>query len=495
MMHFMWQKIKNVLSTSSKKVKNGGKAVGAVFQKTVATRPFTAFLMVLALLVASIAVGQKLKPAPITQETELEPKSVEILTINENPELTIQAKIDKAGYVKLIAQSSGVVQKIRVHEGGSVKRGTAVVSLSTNYQGGNISSVSRQIAQKNVTFLNETYQTQLDAIGKSREIAQKSETQQAQLRSIARQSIDDTKTSITLNEDILNTLDKQIKALESINVNGASDSAILALKGSKSQTLNALNGLRSGLRNTEYVNSDDKEAAQIAQLVRDNTLKQLEIQEKSLLLNKEVSGLNLKISQISESLMYPASPCAGVVERVYVKEGQLVNPGTILAIIKTNDTSASALGLVSSEIARSISPLNPSYLLIGGERVAVQPRYISIEPTDGSLHSVLYSVPEEYAHLVKQDSFISVAVPIGLGQSTTSTNLYIPLDAVYQSQDEASVYLMKKDAEGHDVVERQAIVLGPVFGRYVEIESGLTGGEEIILSRNVIPGERVQKGS
>jgi multidrug efflux pump subunit AcrA (membrane-fusion protein) len=459
--------------------------------KALTAFPFISFFVVFGALICVIALGDYLKPVPVVEETVAEAKQVVVFPVDSDSDIRVQAKVEKSGVVQLIAQSSGVVQKIRVAEGKTVKRGTPVLSLSTNYQGGNIASTSRQIAQKNNQFVNDTYQTQLDAVGKSREIASKTETQAAQLRSIARQSIDDTKAQISLNEDILNSIDKQIKGLELINVNGASDSAILALKSSKAQTLGALNGLRSGLRNTEYLNSDDKEAAQIAQLVRDNTLKQLEIQEKSLALNKEISGLNLRIAQISESLMYPASPCPGVVERVHVKVGQLVNPGTLLATITTTDTSATAVVLVSSQVAKNVSTLLPSYLMINNDKVQVTARHISGEPTDGNLHSILYTVPETYTEFLSNNSYVEAIIPIGLSQKSDGATPYIPLDAVYQNQDSASVYIVGKNELGQAIVVNKTVTLGAIYGTYVAVTEGITVGDQVITDRTVIPGQLI----
>jgi TolA-binding protein len=116
-------------------------------------------------------------------------------------------------------------------------------------------------------------------------------------------------------------LDEQLKGLEAINVNGSSNSAILQLKTGKASALAGLNQARAALRSSEYQTGSDNEPAQIARLQKETTLKQLELQEKTLDLNREISLLNLRLSQIQEALMYPASPVEGRVERIHVKKG------------------------------------------------------------------------------------------------------------------------------------------------------------------------------
>ena len=264
---------------------------------------------------------------------------------------------------------------------------------------------------------------------------------------------------------------------------------IAQLRSTRVQVLSALSGLRAGLRNTEYLNSDDQESAEIARLSRDNTLKQLEIQEKSIDLGKDLAQLNLKMSQINEAMMYPAAPYAGVVERVYVKVGQSISPGTVLATIKGNATSASAVALVSREVAQNISGLTESKTVINEKAVALKTRYVSQEATDGSLHSVIFTIPDEAAAELSATSYIQVEVPVGMELSSQQEN-FIPLDAVYQGQSTAYVYVAEeKDGKLHAVAK--TVKIGHVFGHYVEVTEGLQKSDKVITNRNVIDGDLV----
>jgi multidrug efflux pump subunit AcrA (membrane-fusion protein) len=449
--------------------------------------PLMSFIVLLAALVGMIALGNQLRK-PKTETVEAQPvvKEVEVYTLDSSPQITVQAQVEKSGIIKLVAQTGGVVQKIKATEGDHVTRGQSLFSLSTNYQGGNVMSVSRQISYKTYKNTVDTYPLQKDSLNANRDLARKSETQQADLRSIARQSIDETKTLITLNEQVVNGLDEQIRNEEA----GAADVATLTqLRSMKAQFVGALNGLRSGLRNTEYVNDENQEPAEVARLTRDNTLRQLDIQEKALELSKDLALLNLRIAQINESLMFPAAPCPGTIERVYVKIGQNVTPGTILATIRGDDNTASAVALVSSDIAQGTSRWAASTASIEGQPIMLQTRYISQEPTDGVLHAITFSVPDEIAPRLTNGSYIQVELPVGVGLYD-SKNVYIPLDAVYQTQAGASVFITTPDGDGLKAQGR-SITLGQVYGRFVEVLDGVSPGDQVIVNRNVIQDDLV----
>jgi len=206
-------------------------------------------------------------------------------------------------------------------------------------------------------------------------------------------------------------------------------------------------------------------------------------------LNKDLAQLNLKLAQISESLMYPASPCPGVVERIYVKVGQSVSPGTVLATIKGDQNTATAVAMVSQDIAMSLSSLGDSQTVIDGQPVTLTMRYVSQEATDGSLHSVLFSVPDEFSVKLANTSFLEVEVPVGIKVGGDSY-LFVPLDAVHQGQAVASVYIVE-DHDGQLKAVSKEVKLGNVYGAYVEVFEGLQPNDRIIINRNVIEGDTV----
>ncbi|MCX6732985.1 MAG: hypothetical protein NTV98_05595 [Candidatus Roizmanbacteria bacterium] len=451
-------------------------------------RYFFGFMGILLLLIVLSHVFQT--PPKAIIQTERQTKEVEVVSIGKAPRIRLQAKVEKSGVIKITALTGGVVQQIYKHEGETVQKGNWLFGFSTNYQGGVAQSVTRQVAEKNYQFLSDTYDTQKEVIAKNREIATKAESQAAELRDINFKSIDETNNLISLNNNVLSMMDQQLTALDAINVNGSSNSAILSLKQGKSQVLAALNQAHAAVRTAEYQTNGDNEPGAIARAQRDATLKQLDIQEKSLDLNKEISLLNLRLAQIQEAIMYPAAPFGGVIERINVKVGQNVTSGTVLATMTGTKNAASIIVNASGHIASSVSRLEASTITVGDASISAYPTYISSEPTDGTLHSIIFSLPEEEGKLFTNDQVITVDMPIGAANSS-STIPFIPLDAIYQTDAQSFIYIVQADKGVLKAVSK-TIELGDVTGDYVEVKKGLSAGDKVILDRNIVEGDTLK---
>ncbi len=469
-------------------VKSSTKRIASVVEKF----PLLSFFGLLALLVVLVVVGDILrKPASTTEIKEATPKSVATYQVGSTPRVTVQAKLEKTGVLTIVAQTSGVVQKLNLTEGDSVKAGQKIVSLSTTYRGANAPSLTRQLSQRNYQHIVDTYPLQLDVIHKNRELAQKNETQSKELRAIGRTSADDTKSLISLNEDIISYLDDQIEEYQATNVGGVNDGTINGLQQNKSQIMAALNGLKASVRASDYTNNDEKEIAAMSTLTKETTLKQLELQEKALELNKDVALLNMRLAQIGESLMYPASPCAGTIERVHVQVGDVVNPGTVIATVRANQSSSTVEALVAGPIAKQVSQLIPATVYIDDQAIEVVPRFVSSEPTTGNLHSVLLTLPETIA-TPSNGSYITVSIPFSsdvMEQGANATH-FIPLDAIYFSQDQAYIYVADTTQQPA-VAKLHQVQLGSVYGQMVELKSEMAKDTYIILDRTVVETDPV----
>ncbi len=453
--------------------------------------PLSTFFILLALLIGIAALGNKMRtPAASVKSTVPQTKAVETYQLSGSPSISIQAKIEKSGTITLVAQSGGIVQQIKKKEGDQVQRGTTIIALSSNYQGANISSISRAISQKSYQYQVDNFDAQTNVINKQRDIAQKVGTQASELRAINRQSQDATKDLINLNTDLLNSINSQLVTLSANNADHSNDAAILQLQQAKSGVQSGLANLQSGQRTLEYQAADDKTPAALSDAQRDLAVQQLDLQQKMLELNRDIAGLNLKISQVTESFMYPASPVLGTVERVYVKVGQSVQPGATLATIKAKDNQATAVALVSQQVAKSVSVLDPSIFSIGDQKVSIKPTYISQEPTEGTLFSVIYHIPAQYSAALANNSWVAVTAPITSASSHISAS--IPLDSVYQTQEQSYVYVIGKNQQGSASAMVKPISLGQVFGQYVEVKGGLEKTDQVIIDRNVLEGDLVQ---
>jgi biotin carboxyl carrier protein len=484
----MFEKIKNIRRVN---VRDSYRSVTASsrYKDTVTylrKSPFRSFFIalgILLLIMISGSVISNLNKKESTPETMV--KNVTTYKIGEAPTVRLQAQIEKKGVIEIVAQTAGVVGTIHVEEGAELRQGQYIASLTSNYQGGSAPALQAQLAAAQAKNVRDTYDTQKDLLEKQRLIAEKSEANADELSTIARASATDTRNLLTLNESILNTVDD---ALEQAEVSGNQE-AITAAQQAKAQVEAGVTQLRGTLRNLEYQGNQDKPAAELATLQKDIALKQLDVQAKALDLSRDVAGIQYNLALVSEGLMHPSAPYPAVVERILVERGETVTPGTPIAIVRCLDVATSAVLRVPRDIALSISRTEPSIFHIGDKKVNAVPSYVSTVATDGQLHSIVFTLPESAMETTTDLEYVGVDVPV-TSADTTSAVPFVPIDSIYQSQDQTTVNVV----EDNQVVAR-TITLGPVYGSYVEVQTGLNRGDQVILNRNVIVGDKVTTSS
>lgn len=433
-----------------------------------------------------IIVGNFLTKPVAEPEALIQPKEVKIFRVGQAPSITAQATIEKSGVVTIMAQTSGVIQKINFSEGQTLYKGRSLLSLSTNYSGSSLPGLQRQLAEKQHQFNLDNFDTQRDLIQKQKELAQKNDENNDQLRTLTEKSLSETKDQLSLNEDILSSIAENLVQLETATNAAQNQTTILATKQLKAQYLGVVNQLKSAIRSSEYQYDQDNSPAQMSDLQKDIALKQLDLQLKSLELSNQVSELNLSIARVSESLLYPTSPVTGEIERIYVKEGQLINPGQPLAMINSSSNQYKAIVDLPLDISKKIAPYQSSQLLVDDQIFNLVPSHISTEATSGHSSSVIYHLPEDLrGHYLSDGQILTIIIPLGFSDTTSSLPL-IPIDAVHQLQDKSYVFTIKDG-----VAQSIEIKLGSVLGDVVEILSGLDDQAQIITNRNVISGDLV----
>lgn len=460
----------------------------AIFKQTfiyIQKKPFTSFFAVLGLFLLLMVIGNFLFSPKVTPlNTQLTPKNVKVYKLGSAPGVLYQGRIEKSGVVKIVAQMPGIVSSINVYEGQEISKGTTLLSLSTNYQGGNVLSLSRQIAQTQYQTTKETFDTQRDIIIKQRENANKNKENGDLLRQITIQSATDTQSLFDLNKTIVDSMSQSINNLESTNVGGINDAAILQGKQLLAQYQSAMTQTSSSFKNLQIQSSDNSNV--IANNSFQIALKQLDLQQKALEMSLEVSRLSYNIALVNEANMYPSTPFSGTVDRIFVKVGDNITSGTVLVSISGNDQKAQVVVNVPENIAKNISFFEPSVLYIGGKGINIIPSYVSKDATNGALYSVIYQLDDSFAQNLTNLSYINVTIPIGVSDTTNITP-FIPLDSVVQTQEEAYVYIV----DSKNIARVKKIILGQIQGRYVEVLSGLPSNAQIILDRNVIEGDKI----
>ena len=295
-------------------------------------KPFTSFFAVLAVFLILMIVGNILfSPRPEAGEKITAPKKITVYKIGSAPQVSFQGKVEKSGVIKIVAQAPGIVSNINVWEGQEIGAGTNILSLSSNYSGGNVLSYARQISQAQFANVKDTYDTQKDVIAKQRESANKNKDNADKLREITSQSASGSQALFDLNRTIVDSLLSNISFLESTNVGRANDAAIMQAKQQISQFQSALVQTNSSFQSLQVQANQDSE--NLSNIQHDVVLKQLDIQEKALNMSLEVARLSYNMALVNEANMYPSTPFAGTVNKIFVHIGDTVNPGTVLANI------------------------------------------------------------------------------------------------------------------------------------------------------------------
>lgn len=474
-------------------------------------RPFLSFALLLGILLVIIVIADQTRRPEIAEEDrEAQPKAVEGYSIGATPRITIPGKIVKSGVITIRAQSGGIVQKISVQEGATAKKGQSIVSLASNYQGAVLPSVQRQISQTSYQFQKDTYDLQKEIIARDRTIAEETDKNADRLREITRDSRERTREVLDVSKPSLEVLEDLIVHYESLATATLTDSAtdesvVLGLKQQQIGLINGIAAAEQSLKNADYQEDGDNPGARLSDVSREATLKQLDVQEKTLDMNLEIARLNVQVASISESLMYPAAPFAGRVERIHVKVGQQVNPGDPIATIASSTGQSTVEVLVSKDIAQSVSTIESSFVTVGKQTYHLTPVHVSSEPTDGRLFAVVYILPQlgpasetniskgievssssSFFDQATEGQYVSVSMPVGFAD-TNSIIPFIPLESVFQSQDESLVFVNE-----NGTARVREVTLGYVTGRLVEVLDGLQTEDIVLLDRTLIEGDRVE---
>jgi multidrug efflux pump subunit AcrA (membrane-fusion protein) len=289
---------------------------------------------------------------------------------------------------------------------------------------------------------------------------------------------------IDIDNSLLGSLDSRLKDLQNGEV-----SEVASIQAQRGQLLAGLAQAQGSLASMNYQTDTGKPPAELAKLQKDVALKQLDLQEKMLGVNREAARLQLELASITEAEMFPSAPIDGVVQRIFVKEGSVVAPGAALAVIGKSDAKGAviAVAYVPGEIAKRVSRVEKSVIVIDGKRkVAALPYFVSQEAVQGNSYAVYYAIPDDVAGDLTDRGYIDVEMPVGYAD-TSGVVIYVPVDAVFQTGTEAYLFVEEKG-----VARGRKVSLGSVYGAYVEVEKGLRNGDQVIVSRNVVDGDRVE---
>ncbi len=207
-------------------------------------------------------------------------------------------------------------------------------------------------------------------------------------------------------------------------------------------------------------------------------------------LSLDNAEMNLKLAQISASLMRPATPMAGVVEKIKVKNGQLINPGQVVAVVRSNQDKIKLELNISDKMLKYVDFDSQAYFEFQAQKYPASFAFLPSTPDQGSSYKLTLT-PADAVEMVADlphGTFVNLSLPL----KNNAQSFLIPLNAVYQTQNSNYVFILAQNETGEMIAAQKNISLGPVIGDLVVVEGGLSTTDRLLLSLNLINNQRIQ---
>lgn len=194
--------------------------------------------------------------------------------------------------------------------------------------------------------------------------------------------------------------------------------------------------------------------------------------------------LNADIARSNEQVFTPFAPFSGRIEAIFVSKGDLVAPGTPIASIAGNAKRSILRAEIPASLALLVDPKgNHRVTLPSGETTSITLAHISANPTTADSFQATFILPDTEARFLGDTAILTITLAL----RNTADTIFIPLSATHIDRDSASVLI---DRNG--TAEYTPVTLGQSQSTFIEVTSGLSLGDRIILSRDIRNGDPVE---
>jgi len=242
------------------------------------------------------------------------------------------------------------------------------------------------------------------------------------------------------------------------------------------------------LLDDEMVNKRLKEAKDSYEFIKTIFEKQKRVWEKNvgseleyLKAKNDLESMENRLSILKEELsnMRIVAPFSGVIDKVYIKEGEMASPNfPAFHIVSESDLK------VRADVSESVS-----YRLNKGESAEVFFPDLDLDTLDLKISaisksidkanrtvSVFVDLPKSVYNKVKPSMLASVRFKTAQIDSA----LTLPTNLLQQEGTTEYVFVAKKDSEGKLIADKKIVVKGKSYGGVTEILGGLKPSENII---------------
>jgi len=340
----------------------------------------TLLLSIIGVLINSIYTSTEIPIPEVIAESEEKIYDVKIVKAGKQKIYTKAiAKIENRSEMIIKAINGGVIKDLEIEEGDKLKKGGKILELDENYNGDNAIDIQIDIAEERLKV--------------SKEKRDKLKDEFNDRKNIEEENFEDFVERIDINKDRLDNLEDQQKNLDEVideienliedyedfeyEIEDALDedefledqsllqnnSGITNNKNAIEQYKNTVLSLEDQIRQLEYETSSNYPIKEVRELNKDLVIAQYRFEIEMADIEEELEELNLSLLELQKELNDVRSPIAGTVDRVFVKEGEVLNQGQdIFVLVGGKDYILKTL--VSEEILKNINEKKDAILII-----------------------------------------------------------------------------------------------------------------------------------
>ncbi len=438
-------------------------------------------------------------PTETTLKSESVIKSVDIFTVGSNSFTTSAiATVENGNYAIIVSLMPGIISNIDVSAGDDVSTDTNLLAISSNYSDQSLADLQVDMAEKQLELAQFNLSSLTDTKNENIDLADESLDDFYERQQLSEIDLDNIKLQISRTEDTIDEIASIINNIDDFEdtINLAlqnneitpfqADQALLQNDLQKNQQEQLFNNYKTTLAQLEsthdlleYQLGSNSPIKAISEITNELTTKQVETQIQIARLNVDLSEISLKVARANEKITNPESPLDGVIEKIYVRENQYINPGEPLMFIAGKPNPQLKVK-IAPEIAENLVRDDVATITYKGANYKADIAHVANVPTDGVFHEVILIPEDSLKGLLRIGTSVKIKLPVLFSKNSRNNNLYIPLDSVHRSASQSYVFLIS-----NGTTSIKQITTGEILGDVIHVLSGLIEGDLIVTDRDI----------
>lgn len=175
------------------------------------------------------------------------------------------------------------------------------------------------------------------------------------------------------------------------------------------------------------------------------------------------------------------------VAAVNIEANENVSAGQTVAEVSCGNNWEIQISVPESLIAlfKRDMPASVQFAYLANQDFTAQVTEVGIGTRSSSTYPVTLSLNESPAN-IRSNLAAEVSIQFANGGNEDSTAFYLPASAVVKDQSGTFVYMMQaSDQSGAAILQKQLVEVGEISALGVEIKSGLTAGDRIVVAGQI----------